>query len=77
MVFHIFSPLSLFSKIKIGEITMLPVSVYPLHYQLFNAGTSLNETWYIYHDTLVHFNGVFHKSLPLVCVSIRESIYRF
>jgi hypothetical protein len=43
------------------------VSVYP-PYQLLNAWTNISETWYVYHGTWAHLNGVLHKSLPSVCV---------
>jgi hypothetical protein len=35
-----------------------------------NAWTNLYETWYAYHGTWAHLNGVLHKSLPSVCVSV-------
>jgi hypothetical protein len=38
--------------------------------QLINAWTNLNEIWCIYHGTWVYLNGVFHKSLISVCVSV-------
>jgi hypothetical protein len=31
---------------------------------------NLHETWYVYHGTWAHHNGVPHKSLPSVSVSI-------
>jgi hypothetical protein len=40
-------------------------------YELLNAWTNLNETWYVYLVTNAHQNGVFHKSLLLVFVSVR------
>jgi hypothetical protein len=40
---------------------------------LFNARTGLYETWYLYHGTCVHLNGVLHTSLPLFCVFIHVS----
>jgi hypothetical protein len=36
--------------------------------------TILYETWYVYHDTSAHLNGVLHKSLPSVCVSVCVSL---
>jgi hypothetical protein len=39
-------------------------------YHLLNALTNLYETWYVYHGTWAHLNGILHKSLPLVCVSL-------
>jgi hypothetical protein len=35
-----------------------------------NAVTNLYKTWYVYRGTWVHLNGVLHKSLPSVCVSV-------
>jgi hypothetical protein len=35
-----------------------------------NSWTSLNETWYVYHGTWSHLNGVLHKSLPSVCLYV-------
>jgi hypothetical protein len=43
-------------------------------YQLLNASTNLYETWYAYHGTWAHFNGVLRKSLPSVCVSVCVSL---
>jgi hypothetical protein len=51
------------------------LSLYP-PYQILNAWTNLYETWYVYHGTWAHFNGVLHKSLQSVCVSICVSPYR-
>jgi hypothetical protein len=39
-------------------------------YQLLNAWKKLYETWYVYHVTWAHFNGILNKSLPTVCVSL-------
>jgi hypothetical protein len=39
-----------------------------------NAWTNLYETWYVYHGTWAHLNGVFHKSLPSVCVPVCVSL---
>ena len=44
----------------------LYVCVSPHHQQLLNARTSLYETWYLYHGTWAHLNGILHKSLLLV-----------
>jgi hypothetical protein len=30
------------------------------HYQLYNAETNFYEFWYMYHDILVHLNGVLY-----------------
>jgi hypothetical protein len=72
----IFSLLSLLWKNK-SRLMRSPcwVSVYP-SYQLLNGWTNLYETWYVYHGTWVHLNGVLHKSLPSVCVSICVFPYR-
>jgi hypothetical protein len=43
-------------------------------YQLLNASTNLYETRYVYHDTRAHLNGVLHKSLPSVCMSVCVSL---
>jgi hypothetical protein len=43
--------------------------MYPLQ-QLLNNWTNLYETWYVYYTNWIHLNGVLHKSLPSVCVSI-------
>jgi Mn2+/Fe2+ NRAMP family transporter len=45
------------------------VSVYPPH-QLLNAWTNLCETWYVCHGTWAYLDGVLHKSLLSVCVSV-------
>jgi hypothetical protein len=39
-------------------------------YQLPNAWTNIYRSWYAYHDTWAHLNGVIHKSLSLVCVFV-------
>jgi hypothetical protein len=38
-----------------------------------NSWTNPHETWYVFHGTWAHLNGVLHKSLPSVCVSVRAS----
>jgi hypothetical protein len=38
-----------------------------ISYILLNVWTNLYETWYVYHGTWAHLNGVFHKFLPSVC----------
>jgi hypothetical protein len=38
--------------------------------QLLNAWTKLYETRYVYHGTWAHINGVLHKCLLSVCVSV-------
>jgi hypothetical protein len=43
-------------------------------YQLLNSWTNLDETWYVCHGTYTHLNGVLHKSLPSVCVSVCVSL---
>jgi hypothetical protein len=35
---------------------------------------NIYETWYVYHGTWVHLNGVIHKSLPSVRVSAYVSL---
>jgi hypothetical protein len=37
---------------------------------------SLYETWYVYHGTCAHLNGVLRKSLSSICMSIRITSYR-
>jgi hypothetical protein len=49
----------------------VPVSV------LSNAWSNLYETWSVYPDIWAHLNGVLHKSLPLVCVSVCASLLWF
>jgi hypothetical protein len=50
----------------------------PPPHQLLNAWTNLFETRYvrvgIYHGTWAHLNGILHKSLPSVCVSVYVSL---
>jgi hypothetical protein len=53
------------SSLQLPLGPLLPVSC-----QLLNASTSLYETRYVYHDTWAHLNGVYHKSLSSVYVSI-------
>jgi hypothetical protein len=43
--------------------------MYPTH-KLLNAWTNVYETWYPYHGTWAHLNGVLRKFLRPVCVSI-------
>jgi hypothetical protein len=43
-------------------------------YQRLNAWTNFYETWYVYHGTWAQLNGVLHKSLPPVCVSLCVSL---
>jgi hypothetical protein len=38
-----------------------------------NAWTNLYETWYAYHGTWAHLNGILHKS-PFVCMFILLSL---
>jgi hypothetical protein len=58
-----------FEKMKVGlwYHHAVCVSVNP-PCQLLNAWTNLYETWYIYHGTWAHLNGILHKSLPSICV---------
>jgi hypothetical protein len=49
---------------------MLSVCLSVRHYQLSNTWTNVSETWYVCHDTWARPNGVQHKSLPSVCVSV-------
>jgi hypothetical protein len=53
---------------------MLSVCLRIPQYSLLNVWTSLYETYYVYHGTWVHLNGVLHKSLPSVCVSVCVSL---
>jgi hypothetical protein len=39
--------------------------------------TNLYETWYAYHGTWTHLNGVLHKSFPSVCQSVCVTLYRY
>jgi hypothetical protein len=43
------------------------VCLYP-PYQHLNAWINIYETLYLYHEIWVNLDGVFHKSLPSVCV---------
>jgi hypothetical protein len=71
----VFSRLSLFWKIKVGlcDHHAVCVPVYP-PYKLLNAWTNLYETWYVYHSTWVHLNGILHKSLPRLCLYVYPPI---
>jgi hypothetical protein len=51
------------------------VSVHP-PYQLLYAWTNIYETRYVYHGTWAHLNGVLHKFVVSVCVSVCVSPYR-
>jgi hypothetical protein len=53
---------------------MLCVCLCITAYQLLNVWTNLYETWYLYNDNWAHLNGVLHKSLPSVCVSVCVSL---
>jgi hypothetical protein len=44
--------------------------MYSPPHELLNSWTNLYETWYSYHGTWAHLNGVFYKSLSLVCASV-------
>jgi hypothetical protein len=48
----------------------LCVCVFPLLTFEWLNQSKLYETWYAYHGTWAHLNGVFHKSLPSVYVSV-------
>jgi hypothetical protein len=56
---------------KSGLLDLCPVcvSVYPTH-QLLNASINLYETWCVCHGNWFRLNGVLHKSLPSICVSV-------
>jgi hypothetical protein len=41
-----------------------------------NVWTNLFKTWYVYHGTWTHLNGVLHKSLPSVCMPVCYPPYR-
>jgi hypothetical protein len=62
------------SRLKMKRRFIRLVSVYPPPHELLNGWTNLYETWYIYHGTWAHFNGMFRKSLPSVCVSVCLSL---
>lgn len=36
---------------------------------------NIYETWYVYHDSLAHINGIFHKSLQSVCLYVYHHIF--
>jgi hypothetical protein len=46
--------------------------VYPPH-QVLNSWTNLYKTWYAYHGTWAHLNGILHKSLP-VCLLLGNGL---
>jgi hypothetical protein len=46
------------------------MSVYLSRHQLLNDWANPYEISYVYHDTWVHLNGIFHKSLPSVYVFV-------
>jgi hypothetical protein len=65
MKVHIFLAYFLyFDKIGLCDHPAACVSVYP------PINFWMPDTWYVYHDTWAHLNGVLHKSLPSVCVSV-------
>jgi hypothetical protein len=35
-----------------------------------NAWTNLYHTWYVYHGTWAHLNGIIHKPFPSICVCV-------
>jgi hypothetical protein len=62
-----------FEKIKVGLWDHHPacvcVFVYPPPHQILEGSTNRYLTWYVYHGTYAHLDGVFHKSLPSICVT--------
>jgi hypothetical protein len=69
----ILSLCSLFWKDKSKSSAITTLSVYA-PYQRLNGWTSLYETRYVYHGTWAHLNGVLHKSLISVCLSVYPTI---
>jgi hypothetical protein len=68
-----------FEKIKVGLWDRLAVCAFACvcvcpPEQRLNAWTNLYKTWYVYHDTWSHLNGLRHKSLPSVCGSVWISL---
>jgi hypothetical protein len=57
-----------FKKIKVC-LCDLRVSLNPTYLHL-NVWTNLYETWYVYNGHWAHLNGVLHKSLPSVCITL-------
>jgi hypothetical protein len=59
-------------KINKNRFMRLPcfLCLYILSFQLLNAWAYLYDTWYTYHGTWAHRNGVFHKFFPLVCAPV-------
>jgi hypothetical protein len=47
-----------------------PVNNPPPLYINFECWTNPYETWYVYHGTWAHLNGILQKSPPLVCVFV-------
>jgi hypothetical protein len=56
-------------KAGLWDHLALCVYVYP-PYQILNAWTNFYETWYVYHGTSAHLNGVIRKYLPSIFVSV-------
>jgi hypothetical protein len=52
---------------------MLSVCLHIAPINLLNNSTTLYETWYVYHGTRAHLDGVLHKFFPSFCVSVYES----
>jgi hypothetical protein len=59
-----------FKKIKISLRDLLVVCLWISPHSLFNAWTNLYQTWCLYHGTSAHLNGVLHKPLPSIWVSM-------
>jgi hypothetical protein len=58
---------------KVGvydHLAVCPSVCSPHPYELLNAWTKLNQTWYVYHGASALLIGVLHKSFPSVCVSL-------
>jgi hypothetical protein len=66
-----------FEKVKVGlrEHLAVLLFMYPSH-QILNALTNRYETSRIYHGTWANLNGILHKSLPWICLSVCVSLNR-
>jgi hypothetical protein len=57
------------TDVGIYDLSPVCVSVYS-PYQPLNVWTNFYETLYVYHGAWAHIDGILHKSLPLVYVSV-------
>jgi hypothetical protein len=62
-----------FPKLRLCDLHPVCLSVIPPH-QILNGLTDLYETWYVYHGNWANLNGVLHKCLTSVCMSVCVSL---